>query len=71
MPTIFMSTMIPYFGYISADHAFGTKNVQDFMKRKDLHFDLIIHEEVFHDSFLIFGHRFQAPVVSICKCVLS
>lgn len=38
----------------------------DFMRRKDLHFDLVIHEEVFHDSFLIFGHRFQAPVVSIC-----
>lgn len=67
VPTIVMSTVIPYFGYKSADHALGTENVQNFMRRKDLHFDLVIHEEIYHDSFLIFGYRFRSPVVSICK----
>lgn len=68
MPTIFTLTILPYFGYLSAGHAFADENVQNFMRRKDLHFDLVIHEEVLgHESFLIFGHRFKAPVVSICE----
>lgn len=62
-------TMMPYFSYLSADHAMSSKAVQDFTRQKDLHFDLIIHFEVFHNSFLIFGHLFKAPVVSICKFV--
>lgn len=52
LPIIFLSTFLPYFSYLTT---LGTKNVQNFMRKKDLHFDLVIHEEVYHDGFLIFG----------------
>lgn len=50
---------------MSADFALSSKNVQAFMKRNDLEFDLIINEEFFHDSFLMFAHKYNAPIVTI------
>lgn len=67
LPIFITSSFIPVFGYVAANHALGTKNVQEFVRNKNAHFDLVIHEEVYMDSFLIFGHVFKAPVVSICK----
>lgn len=57
------------FGMVSsnANHSLANKNVQDFIHRDDLHFDVVINEEFFHDSFSMFGHRFNAPVVTICR----
>lgn len=52
---------------ISADYALSTANIQKFLKRKDLHFDLVINEEFFHDSFLMFAHKFNAPLVTISE----
>lgn len=63
----FLSTfLIPIFSSISADHAFSDANVQKLIHDKNAHFDLIINHEIFHDSFLVLGHRFNAPVVGIC-----
>lgn len=45
----------------------ASKNVRDFINQSDLHFDVVINEEFFHDAFSMFGHRFSAPVVTICK----
>lgn len=56
------------FGYMSAAHALNNKKVQEFIHRNDLHFDLVINEEAFHDAFLMFAHKFKAPVVTIFKC---
>lgn len=53
------------FCQISADYALSTANVQTFLKRNDLRYDLIINEEFFHDSFLMFAHKFKAPIVTI------
>lgn len=57
---------LPFFTSISADYALNHTNVQKLIHDENLHFDLIINHEIFHDSFLMFSHRFQAPVVTIC-----
>lgn len=43
-------------------------NVQKLIHSTGLHFDVIVNEEFFGESFLMFAHKFNAPVVSICKC---
>lgn len=48
-------------------HAFETANVQKFIKSTGLHFDVIVAEDFFNDSFLMFAHKHKAPVVTICK----
>lgn len=55
------------FCQISADYALSTENVQSFMNRKNLTFDVVINEEFFHDSFLMFAHKFNAPIITISK----
>lgn len=53
------------FCQFSADYALSSANVQAFLKRTDQQFDLVVNEEFFHDSFLMFGHKFKAPIVTI------
>lgn len=52
-------------GLLSTEHAFKDRNVQAFLQRNDLKFDLVILEQFFHDSWLLFAHKYQAPVVTI------
>lgn len=55
------------FANLSLDHALADKNVQKFIHRTDLHFDLVINEDIYYDALLAFGHKFKCPVVAICK----
>lgn len=48
-------------------YALENANVQKFIHSTGLHFDLVINEEFFADSFLMFAHKFKAPVVTICE----
>lgn len=48
-----------------ADYSLSSANVQQFLKRTDLHFDLVINEEFFMESFLMFAHKYKAPLVTI------
>lgn len=57
----------PYFFGSSTKHAFENERMQQFMHSKNQHFDLILLEEVMHDGYLMFGHKFKAPVAMICK----
>lgn len=50
-----------------ANYSLSVKNVGDFINQHDLHFDVVINEEFFRDSFTMFGHRFNTPVVTISK----
>lgn len=52
-------------GLASTEHAFNAKSVADFIKRKDLQFDVIVLEQFFHDSWLPFATKFNAPIVTI------
>lgn len=51
----------------TSEHGLKDPNVQKIIHSDDLHFDLIINEEFFHESWLMFGYLFNAPAVSICK----
>lgn len=51
----------------SNKHGLESEQVQKFIHSKDLHFDLIFIEETLHDAYLMFGHKFNAPIVSICE----
>lgn len=52
-------------GLYSTEHAFKDPNVVAFMNRSDLHFDVVVLEQFFHDSWLPFAHKFNAPIVTI------
>lgn len=48
-----------------------SESVQKLIHSTNLHFDVIINEEFFADSFLMFAHKFKSPIVTICKCDLQ
>lgn len=52
-------------GIYSTEHAFKDKNVNAFIHRDDLQFDVIVLEQFFHDSWLPFASKFDAPIVTI------
>uniref|UniRef100_A0A182KIS0 UDP-glucuronosyltransferase n=1 Tax=Anopheles christyi TaxID=43041 RepID=A0A182KIS0_9DIPT len=42
-----------------------SENVREFIQRTDLTFDLIIAEQFFQESWLMFAHKYKAPIVTI------
>lgn len=66
-PILLSIPMFPAFMKMAADHALNSTSVKEFINRNDLQFDLVINEEVFHESWLMFGHKFKAPIITICK----
>lgn len=51
----------------SSEYGLNDSNVQKIIHSTDLHFDLVINEDFFHESWLMFGYKFNAPLVTICK----
>lgn len=52
---------------LTSEYGLKHPNVQRIIHSDDLHFDLVINEEFFHESWLMFGYKFKAPVVTICR----
>ncbi|CAO1355349.1 unnamed protein product, partial [Diamesa hyperborea] len=52
-------------GLGSTEHALKTKAVQEFIRNDNSKFDLILAEQFFQDSLLMFSHKYQAPIVTI------
>lgn len=52
-------------GLTTTDHALKHPNVQRLITSTDQQFDLIIGEQFYQDAFLMFGHKFQVPVINI------
>lgn len=50
----------------SSDHGLNDSKVKKIIHSQDLHFDLVINEEFFHESWLMFAYKFKAPIVTIC-----
>ncbi|XP_031639548.1 UDP-glucuronosyltransferase 1-10-like [Contarinia nasturtii] len=48
------------------EYAFENPNVQKLIHSSDLNFDVVINEQFFADSFLMFAHKFNAPIITIC-----
>lgn len=64
-PAIMTATALPYLGKISSEHALNDSNVQEFIHRNDLYFDVVINEDTYHESWMMFGHKFKAPIVTL------
>lgn len=52
-------------GLDTAEWCLNNSKIQDFIKREDLHFDLIFAEQFFQESLLMFAHKFNAPIVTL------
>lgn len=50
----------------TSEHGLKDPNVQKLIHSDDLHFDLVINEDMFHESWLMFAYKFNAPIVTIC-----
>lgn len=50
----------------SSDHGLNTENVQKIIHSQNMHFDLVINEDMFHESWMMFAHKFNTPIVTIC-----
>lgn len=52
-------------GLLTTEHALKVPSVQAFLNKTDVQFDVIVLEQFFHDSWLMFAHKFKAPIVTI------
>lgn len=59
--------MLTELGVQTSDHGLSSPNVRKFINSNDQHFDLIFNEQFFQESWLLFAHKFNAPIVSICE----
>lgn len=61
--------LLPYWrlGLSTTEHALKSTSVKDFIKNDRTKFDLIIANQFFQESMLMFAHKYKAPVVTISK----
>ncbi|XP_053663360.1 UDP-glycosyltransferase UGT5-like [Anopheles marshallii] len=52
-------------GFNTSRHGLESENVRQFIRRTDLEFDLVVAEQFFQESWLMFAHKFNAPIVTI------
>lgn len=70
--SIFISlNQIQGFVHAMNEYAFENANIQKFIHSSEYHFDVIINEEFFADSFLMFAHKFKAPMITICEYAIQ
>lgn len=55
----------------SCKHSFENEQMQKFIKSENQYFDLVLIEDCWTDAFLIFGHKFNAPIALICNYFYS
>lgn len=59
--------MLRIIGTTYTEYALQHPNVQRILHANDLHYDLILTEQFMQEAFLMLGHKFKAPIISICK----
>ena len=66
-----LSNLFQYWksGYITCKHALENSFVQEFMRDDKMKFDLVISEQLFQESFLMFARKFNCPFITIGKDV--
>ena len=52
-------------GLLTSEYALNDPKVKALIASKDQQFDLIVLEQFFHESFLMFAHKFKCPVVTL------
>lgn len=63
-------SMLSFFPKMTNEYNLKSDTVQKLIHSKDLHFDVIVMEDFFSESYLAFAHKFNAPVVKICEFFL-
>lgn len=62
---LYYITLLYEMGIKSGNHGFRDKKVQELIHRNDVHFDLIISEQFFQESWLMFSKKYNAPIITI------
>lgn len=52
-------------GILNSEHGLKTENVQKFIEAEDDQYDLVISEQMNHDTWLLFAYKFKAPIITI------
>lgn len=58
--------ILAMFPKLMNEYSWESANVQRFIKSTEHRFDVIVAEDFYADSFLMFAHKFKAPIVTIC-----
>uniref|UniRef100_A0A182YRJ6 UDP-glycosyltransferases domain-containing protein n=1 Tax=Anopheles stephensi TaxID=30069 RepID=A0A182YRJ6_ANOST len=53
-------------GLSTTQYALENENVQQFIEHDDTDFDVIISEQFYQEAFLMFAHKYRAPIVTLC-----
>uniref|UniRef100_A0A182TRD4 Uncharacterized protein n=1 Tax=Anopheles melas TaxID=34690 RepID=A0A182TRD4_9DIPT len=53
-------------GISTTQYALEDENVQQFIEQDDTDFDVIISEQFYQEAFLMFAHKYRAPIVTLC-----
>lgn len=62
-----LSNLLLYWnvGLTTTKFALENPNVQQFIEQDDSVFDLVISEQFYQEAFLMFAHKYRAPIVTI------
>ncbi|XP_062551811.1 UDP-glycosyltransferase UGT5-like [Armigeres subalbatus] len=52
-------------GLTTTQYALENTNVQQFIEQDDTDFDLVISEQFYQEAFLMFAHKYRAPIVTL------
>ncbi|XP_062553447.1 UDP-glycosyltransferase UGT5-like isoform X2 [Armigeres subalbatus] len=52
-------------GLQTAEHGFTRDNVREFIQNDNSHFDLLLAEQFFQESYLMFAHKYKVPIVTV------
>ncbi|XP_017837392.1 UDP-glucuronosyltransferase 2B31 [Drosophila busckii] len=52
-------------GLMTTEHALQDVQLRQLINSQNEHFDLVIIEQFFHEALLMFGHKFNCPIVTI------
>lgn len=52
-------------GLMNSEHGLKDKNVQAFIESDNDHYDLVISEQMNQETWLLFAHKFKAPIVTV------
>lgn len=52
-------------GLETAEYGFTRENVKEFILKDESHFDLILAEQFYQEAYLMFAHKYKAPIVTV------